>query len=180
MKTWIVSDLHFGHKNVIKFCPHTRAHFEDEHEMDRALIKEWQEKVHPSDTIIDLGDFSFHNATATRNIIAQLPGYKIHVWGNHDNVIKKNVDIAKMFDETHEYLEYTHNGTHCCMFHYPIAEFNKMHRGSVHFHGHLHGKTTGLEHFRIRDVGWDVHGKILLLDDVIADALCGEIKNHHN
>jgi hypothetical protein len=55
-----------------------------------------------------------------------------------------------------------------------------MHRGSVHFYGHVHGDKTGLEKYRARDAGFDATGKVVSsLDDMIVDALKGEIKPHH-
>jgi hypothetical protein len=66
------------------------------------------------------------------------------------------------------------------MFHYPIAEWDQMHRGSVHFHGHLHGGTSGMEKFRCRDMGMDATGSIAItMERAIADAMHGEIKGHH-
>jgi hypothetical protein len=66
------------------------------------------------------------------------------------------------------------------MFHYPIAEWDQMHRGSVHFHGHLHGGVSGLEKYRCRDMGMDATGAIAItLERAIADAMHGEIKSHH-
>jgi hypothetical protein len=66
------------------------------------------------------------------------------------------------------------------MFHYPIAEFNGQHRGAVHFHGHLHGGVSGLEHYRVRDMGMDATGMIAItMEDAIKSALKGEIKGHH-
>jgi len=66
------------------------------------------------------------------------------------------------------------------MFHYPISEFDQMHRGAVHFFGHVHGKETGLEKFRARDVGMDATGRVVSrLDEMIRDALKGEIRAHH-
>jgi len=178
MATWITSDLHFGHKNIMRFCPATRE-FADVSTMDNSLIDEWQDKVSANDTIYNLGDFAFTGATRLRAILDQLPGRKIHVYGNHDKVIRNNVDIQKYFESCHEYLEITHNGQHCVLFHYPIAEFNRQHHGSIHFHGHLHGKPSGLEEYRVREVSWDASGgRIMLLDDAIANALTGKIKEH--
>jgi hypothetical protein len=55
-----------------------------------------------------------------------------------------------------------------------------MHRGSIHFHGHLHGNPSNLEKYRARDVGYDATGKIVtLMEDAIASALRGEIRSHH-
>ena len=66
------------------------------------------------------------------------------------------------------------------MFHYPIYEWDQMHRGSVHFHGHLHGNNNGMPGSRALDVGYDATGQVVSnMDDMIALALKGEIRNHH-
>lgn len=83
------------------------------------------------------------------------------------------------FAEIHKYHEIQVSGVKVVMFHYPIAEFDQMHRGAVHFHGHLHQNKSGLEQYRVRNVGFDYTGKIVWkLNDAIADALKGEIKGH--
>jgi len=180
MNYWITSDLHFYHKNILRFNADTRR-FANVEEMNYKLIQEWQDKVQPDDIIFDLGDFSFGSIARTKSILSQLPGKKIHIRGNHDQVIDRNREITELFDEVHSYYEMTHNGTFVVMFHYPIAEFNKMHRGAVHLHGHLHGEPSGLEKYRVRDVSWDASGgRILPLQEAIDDALRGAIKTHHN
>jgi hypothetical protein len=66
------------------------------------------------------------------------------------------------------------------LFHYPIWEWDQMHRGSVQFFGHVHGGPNGLEKYRARDVGFDATGRVVSdLDEMIADALRGEIRKHH-
>ena len=60
MKTWITSDLHFGHKNIMSFCPQTRARFNnDVAYMNNAMVEEWNDKVQPEDTVYILGDVAF-------------------------------------------------------------------------------------------------------------------------
>jgi hypothetical protein len=55
-----------------------------------------------------------------------------------------------------------------------------MHRGAVHFHGHLHGGVSGMEAFRARDMGMDATGMIVVeMERAIADAMTGKIKGHH-
>ena len=77
------------------------------------------------------------------------------------------------------YLTLKYNGDRISMFHYPIYEWDQCHRGAIHFHGHVHGKPTGLEKYRVRDAGMDAHGQIaILMDDLIADAKRGIIKGH--
>ena len=66
------------------------------------------------------------------------------------------------------------------MCHYPFAEWNGAHRGSVNLHGHLHGSTSGLEKYRSKDVGMDATGKILSnIDDILEVAMRGVVKQHH-
>jgi calcineurin-like phosphoesterase family protein len=66
------------------------------------------------------------------------------------------------------------------MFHYPIAEWDQMHRGALHFHGHLHGGDSGLEKYRAFDVGMDSTGEIVVsMEYAINRIKNNEIKGHH-
>lgn len=83
MTTFIMSDLHFSHKNILKFNPETRQ-FRDVDHMNESIISEWNTKVKPDDTIYHLGDFAFAGNTKKREILDQLNGKKIFILGNHD------------------------------------------------------------------------------------------------
>ena len=181
MKTWITSDLHFGHTNIMKFCPISRAHYKgDVQYMTEKMIEEWNELIGDRDTVYILGDVAFCNAADATKIMRRLNGRKILVEGNHDRKILKDKTFHSCFAEVHTYLDINYNGTKVVMFHYPIAEWDQMHRGSVHLHGHLHGGKSGLEQYRCLDMGMDATGRIAVQMEVaIADALKGEIKSHH-
>ena len=180
MKTWVTSDLHFGHANIKKFCPETRGRFRDVEHMRETMIGEWNQLVGQDDTVYILGDVAFLPAAEAVAIMHRLHGRKILIEGNHDRKLLNDPAFRACFDQVHNYLRLTHNGQLVILFHYPIAEFDQMHRGAVHLHGHLHGNTSGLEHYRVRDMGYDATGQIvMLLDDAIADALKGAIKGHH-
>jgi calcineurin-like phosphoesterase family protein len=181
MKTYITSDLHFGHKNIMKFCPATRARFRDDVDyMNEAMVREWNEIVKPEDLVYILGDVAFLPAQKAAEVMNRLNGRKILVQGNHDRKTLNDPVFRGCFEEVHHYLDINYNGTKVCMFHYPIAEWDQMHRGSVHFHGHLHGGESGLEKFRARDMGMDATGFIVVeMERAIADAVKGEIKGHH-
>jgi calcineurin-like phosphoesterase family protein len=148
--------------------------------MNSEMIRMWNEKVEPGDLVYILGDVAFCSASDAAKILQSLNGDKILVEGNHDDKSVKDVSFRGSFKEIHKYLEVNYNGTKVVMFHYPITEWNQMHRGSVHFYGHLHQNVSGLEKYRARNAGWDCTGNIVtLIDDMIADALKGEIKGHH-
>lgn len=53
-----ISDLHFGHKNVIQF---DHRPFSDVEEMDRMLIQAWNTRVYEDDHVYILGDFCYRN-----------------------------------------------------------------------------------------------------------------------
>ena len=177
-KTYITSDLHFGHANIMKFNPATRV-FRDVDHMNSGMMRQWNEIVRPEDLVYILGDVAFCNTGKAVGIMHSLNGRKILVAGNHDTKLLKDDEFRACFQEVHQYLTVNYNGTRVSMFHYPIHEWDQCHRGAVHFHGHVHGKPTGLERYRVRDVGMDATGRVVsLMEDMIKDALRGEIKSH--
>lgn len=146
--------------------------------MDKSILSEIRQKVQPTDTLYILGDFAWGNATEVRALLHQIPGTKILVYGNHDQVIRKNVDIQRMFASVHEYLEITYNGTLVVMLHYPIMEWNRIHRGAVHVHGHLHTNPSNVPG-KILNICWDNHQRILTMDDVLDMTAKLPIRTHH-
>ena len=181
MKTYITADLHFGHKNIMTFCPVTRERFRgDVKYMTEAMITEWNEIVEPVDTVYILGDVAFMSGYDAALVMMRLNGRKILIEGNHDRKTLMDVNFRKQFAEVHKYLDIQYGGHNIVMFHYPIAEWDRMHRGALHFHGHLHGGDSGLEEFRAMDVGMDATGYIVVeIEDAIARAIKGKIKGHH-
>lgn len=180
MKTFVTSDLHFSHTNIMKFCPETRP-YKDVDDMNQNMIQEWNNTVEPGDLVYILGDVAFAPANKAVAILNQLNGDKILIEGNHDRKLLKDPVFRRCFKEVHTYLDTVrYNKQPVIMFHYPIAEFDRMHHGAIHLHGHVHGGVTGLEHYRVRDVGMDATGNVVtLLDDICADAAKGAIKGHH-
>lgn len=181
MKTYLTADLHFGHKNIMTFCPVTRARFRDDVEyMTEAMIKEWNDIVEPIDTVYILGDVAFLPGYKAALVMMRLNGRKILIEGNHDRKTLMDADFRGQFAEVHKYLDINYGGHNIAMFHYPIAEWDRMHRGAIHFHGHLHGGASGLEEFRAMDVGMDATGFIVVeMEDAIARTVKGKIKGHH-
>lgn len=77
--TWIVSDTHFGHDNIVGFCHRPLDH-------DQLMIAEWRKEVPEDATLIHLGDLCYRGNAYFRHIVApELTGKnKKIVMGNHD------------------------------------------------------------------------------------------------
>lgn len=90
MKTWFTADMHFGHKNIIKYCDRP---FKDVNHMNAELIKRWNEVVSANDQIIHVGDFaSSYEKVDIDRILDQLNGNIVFVRGNHDDNLKIRVE----------------------------------------------------------------------------------------
>lgn len=150
MNSWITSDTHFFHKNILKYCKNTRP-FSSVEEMNEALITNWNSLVKKDDIVYHLGDFGFAPASQLVEIIKRLNGTIYFVPGNHDEQMF-DPQITKLIRWIKPYHEVGVNRTKVCLFHYPIHKWNQMHRGAVHFHGHLHSQRV---FGRSKDVGVD-------------------------
>lgn len=166
MKTWITADIHFSHTNILKFCAKSRP-FYDVEEMNDTIIKNWNNLVSPEDKVYILGDIAFTTAQAAARLVNRLNGTKILIKGNHDVKLLREQVFRDCFAEIHDYLEIGYNGSRLVMFHFPIWEWDRMHHGAVHFHGHCHGRPTGIQG-RIMDVAMDDNNCLPhLMDDAI-------------
>ena len=158
-KIWFTSDLHFFHKRILEFCPKTRP-YNNVEEMNTDLISKWNNTVDTQDYVFILGDVSFGKQQETDTIIKRLNGNKILVMGNHDKGIK-----TSLFSCAKDYLVAKIDGIDVVMFHFPMLQWDKMHYGSYHLFGHVHGSPVG-NSGRSMDVGWDVAGKLFSWEDV--------------
>jgi calcineurin-like phosphoesterase family protein len=160
MKTFVTSDTHFNHENVIQYC---NRPFSSVTEMNEAMIANWNYKVSKNDRVFHLGDVTINSKTKTKHRIRaswleenipRLNGEKHLILGNHD--IEYIHIYRKLFSSVENYAELDLNGKKYILFHYPMESWNRSFHGSIHFHGHSHGSAKVVEN-RI-DVGVDSHG----------------------
>jgi calcineurin-like phosphoesterase family protein len=148
--------------------------------MNEAMVTEWNARVEPNDLVYILGDVAFMSGSEAGRMVNRLNGTKILIEGNHDKKTLNDATFRGAFAEVHKYLDITYDGHKCVMFHYPIAEWDQMHRGALQFHGHLHGGKSGLEQYRALDVGMDSTGEIVIsMERAINRIKDNEIKGHH-
>lgn len=91
MPTFCISDLHIGHKNVIR---HDGRPFEDLEAMHTAIIENWNNAVSENDDVYILGDFAWKNSVGAK-VLSQLKGRKYLILGNHD---KPNDEMKACFE----------------------------------------------------------------------------------
>ncbi len=167
MKIFFTSDLHLNHTNILKY---EERPFKNVLEMNEEYIKRWNKKVSKDDTVYVLGDFCFvNNIKDTEDFLSRLNGHKILIKGNHDH---HNVYKAKGWDKVVDYYELTINDNLVCLFHYPIAVWNRKHHGSIHLYGHIH--SNKLDHHpmtydlgRAYNIGVDIFGEPVTLDEIL-------------
>lgn len=173
---WITSDIHLNHANILKYSPDTRP-YESVEEMNTSLVEQCNALIAPDDTLYILGDIIMGNVVRGLDHLEQMNGQKILIIGNHDRANLKNERFVNCFKEIHEYLMIKVDKTKVVLFHYPIFEWDAMHYGSVHLHGHTHQNLTGLEEYRVRNVGIDATGQFAVpLADIVANAKTGKIR----
>ena len=81
-KTFVTSDQHLGHYNIIRYCDRPFATLE---EMNEVLIENWNSVVSPEDTVYFLGDLAFGKGANTDYWLDYLNGNIIFFRGNHDS-----------------------------------------------------------------------------------------------
>lgn len=132
--TWIISDTHFFHKNIIKYANRPMEHNE-------LMEKNWRQYVAKGEDILHLGDVHvwYDNAEGAvlkqaAELIKSLPGNKYLIKGNHD----------KFKDEWYEDMGFTiipdtwklaYGGQVVYVSHHPETADLDWH---VNVHGHIH------------------------------------------
>ena len=138
MTIWVVSDTHFGHANIIRYCGRPFASVE---EMDETLIARWNEVVKPEDHIYHLGDVAVSQATLHR-VMPCLRGHKRLILGNHDNHAPMG-DYAKYFQKILVWRLFKP----FILTHVPIHR-ESFGRATVNVHGHIHEKPPYTDDYR--------------------------------
>lgn len=136
-KTFLISDTHFGHSNILTFKRGDGSPlrvFNNIHEHDEYLIEQWNNTVSVNDKVYHLGDVGFKNFTALEFILKRLNGTKVLIKGNHDGF--KLSQYSKYFKDV--------RGSHVLdkfvLTHIPIHP-ESIARWKANIHGHLHANS---------------------------------------
>lgn len=140
MKTFLISDTHFGHRNILTFlrADGTKLRpWDNIKEHDEYLMDRWNETVKPEDKVYHLGDIGLSNATHLLRVMQSLNGNKILIKGNHDNL--KLSQYAQVFKDVRAY----HSLNGIFLAHIPIHP-DSLGRWKGQVHGHLHANKVML------------------------------------
>lgn len=77
LDTWIISDTHFFHKNIVKYCDRPKDHTE-------IMVRNWHELIGDNDTVFHLGDLFMGPLEKVIPTLQSLPGNIYMLRGNHD------------------------------------------------------------------------------------------------
>lgn len=185
MTIWFTSDTHFFHRNIMKFCPRTRRG-NDADEMTELMIKSWNEVVEPGDVVYNLGDLAWGDSQQkVLNTLLRLNGEHHLILGNHDKMIERGKwkDVCHFFASVSPYKKITVENTTVVLFHYPMREWDGMHRGAYQLFGHVHGSLNSKPHGKSMDVGIDARSDDLMRpfawDEIRATLADRPIIRHH-
>lgn len=133
---YYISDLHLGHKNVIKF---DNRPFADLNEMEEVIVKNWNNRIHPQDTVYILGDFIWNVKDAEWiRIMSRLKGNKVLILGNHD-LSNMSSQLRNMFADVKPYKEISDGDKRVILCHYPIPFYRSSWAEHIYMlHGHVH------------------------------------------
>lgn len=143
MTIWLISDTHFSHENIIRFCDRP---FANSREMDEKLIEWWNQFVQLQDHVYHLGDVTTRRGGSVERewfvrLIKRLNGHKRLILGNHDHFPTKTYLDAgfEKIRGTGQWLD------GLLLSHYPIHPLS-LGRAKACVHGHIHQNPSPTPH----------------------------------
>ncbi len=143
-RTWVVSDTHFGHPNIIR---HAERPFRTIGEMDETLVTNWNETVREGDTVYHLGDFSGPAMNRRIERIAErLHGRIVLIAGNHDRVTPRMTAAFTRVTGLQRLPGPGRDAPGVVLSHAPLYNAGTDEPGRItvigNLHGHIHQRTS--------------------------------------
>ena len=147
---WFTSDLHFGHRNVIRFCDRP---YKNEKEMGEKLIENWNKTVGDNDIVFVLGDtFWFNDSHSIKKVLGKLKGKQIYILpGNHDDfahyyrvydpriILCQDIVVMWLDSEDNRWPKKIYE---IWMSLYPMTTWPHRDNGAWQLFGHIHSKPN--------------------------------------
>ena len=126
--TWIISDTHFYHENIGRYCSRPEN-------WQELIIKNWNDLISPNETVLHLGDFALGKKAHFELLTGILHGKLFLIQGNHDRLSQtycEALGVSLIKNSFHIALESQIN---LIFSHRPIIPLED---GWINLHGHIH------------------------------------------
>lgn len=144
---YFTSDLHLGHKSIIKFCKRPFTY----EQQNETIINNYNKIIKDDDIVFILGDIFWKSNKENLEWFKKLKGKKYIIKGNHDcsNIISK---IDKYVEGVYPALEIEIDKQKIYLSHYKIIDCPNS---IINIHGHLHSKSKNIVDRKTYDCGID-------------------------
>lgn len=139
---WFISDTHFFHENIIKFCDRP---FHSADDMNEKMIKNWNSVVGKTDYVYHLGDvFIGGNDKERAEVLYALNGNLRLIVGNHDEALLMSPLLHKRFAKAMYWKGFKENNFTAT--HVP-HQLDRLRNGEFNVHGHIHNNLEDDLHY---------------------------------
>lgn len=133
-RLFVISDTHFEHDNIVRYCDRPFEHNE-------IMVERWNNTVGADDTVLHLGDFAFGGIVVVRDYLSVLNGKKLLLRGNHDRAAHGSyldAGFAEVFrDSSIKIAAYPR-----LVFSHKPLDVSELDPGVLNVHGHTHNTTV--------------------------------------
>lgn len=137
---YFTSDLHAFHKNILEY---DELPFESLEEYRNFIIEIWNSTICNNDEVYLLGDTAVGGKNGDiNNFLHALNGKKYLIKGNHEKEIMKTSHLKGHFEWIKDYHVFDYNKKRFVLMHFPIESWLNKNNGSIHLHGHSHGRLN--------------------------------------
>lgn len=160
---YFISDQHFGHSNIIKYC---NRPFDDVIQNADFMYRSYQETVTDDDVVVFLGDIALFRSNTKepfKQMFKSMKGKKFLVLGNHDSMSKEFYKECGFAD-----IRKYHLVGDIMLCHYPLGSDTEyinlrkimLENAKTLYHGHIHNKDVsyndGVErtNFSVEKIGY--------------------------
>lgn len=128
LDTWIISDTHFFHENIGRYC-NRPENWQD------LIIKNWNDLVSPDETVLHLGDFALGNKGNFDLLTGILSSRLFLIQGNHDRISKSYCQTRGVTLIKNSLNVEISDQMKLIFSHRPIVPLED---GWINLHGHIH------------------------------------------
>ena len=167
-RVFFISDLHFGHKNLIKNLRNMSVE-----ESDKLIINNWNKTVTKKDIVYVLGDITMEDPSHIEHYLSQLKGVIRIIGGNHDvrHSCKKIVNLGIDMMGCMEY-----KGFICT--HIPVHPRElQFFKGNIHGHVHKNGRHEDEEAYNIKNKYFNVCCEFINYTPILFDDILKQFQN---